>query len=258
MLCPHCSSPHHNLCAAGFRVEVDMTTLPQALSDFSTPALDQSKSNLLGSHSESNSSNDAQPSILVVLPVFADTGLGTYGSALLAARAPEALKDGKLSIPDFQGASAQTHLIDLPASRSSADQPNDAKTSAAQDAIEPTVHILLVGLGDRSAIETKGMCGLVGSALDGAVSGLHNHLVIAVSDFNSAPGTGQQIAALTRCRLTVALLEEQAALVLSHLTLIVESEQVPAICRGVAIAGPLCGSCSHPRTAIINLSRSKQ
>ncbi len=258
MLCPHCSSPHHNLCAAGFRVEVDMTTLPQALSDFSTPALDQSKSHLLGSHSVTDNSSDAKPSILVVLPVFADTGLGTYGSALLAARAPEVLKDGKLSIPDFQGASAQTHLIDLPASPSVDDQTNDAKTSAAQDAIEPTLHILLVGLGDRTTIETKGMCGLVGSALDGAVSGLHNHLVIAASDFNSAPNIGQQIAALTRCRLTVALLEEQAALVLSHLTLIVESEQVPAICRGVDIAGPLCGSCSHPRTAIINISRSKQ
>lgn len=251
MLCPHCSSPHHNLCAAGFRVEVDMTTLPQALSDFSTPALNQSKSHLLGSHSVTDNSSDAKPSILVVLPVFADTGLGTYGSALLAARAPEVLKDGKLSIPDFQGASAQTHLIDLPASPSVDVQTSDNQTS------EPSVHILLVGLGDRSAIETKGMCGLVGSALDGAVSGLHNHLVIAVSDFNSAPNSGQQIAALTRCRLTVALLEEQAALVLSHLTLIVESEQVPAICRGVDIAGPLCSSCSHPRTAVINLSRSR-
>lgn len=252
MLCPHCSSPHHNLCAAGFRVEVDMTTLPQALSDFSTPALDQSKSHLLGSHSVTDNSSDAKPSILVVLPVFADTGLGTYGSALLAARAQEVLKDGKLSIPDFQGASAQTHLIDLPASPSV-----DVQTGADQTS-EPTVHVLLVGLGDRSTVETKGMCALVGTALDGAVIGLHNHLVIAVSDFNTAPTSGQQIAALTRCRLTVALVEEQAALVLSRLTLIVESDQVSSICRGIDIAGPLCGSCSHPRTAVINISRSKQ
>ncbi|MFA7340087.1 MAG: hypothetical protein WC028_25130 [Candidatus Obscuribacterales bacterium] len=251
MLCPHCSSPHHNLCAAGFRVEVDMTTLPQALSDFSTSALDHSKSHLLGSQSESNNSSDAKPSILVVLPVFSDTGLGTYGSALLAARAPEVLKDGKLTIPDFQGSSAQTHLIDLLGT------PAKEATAASDDQTrEPTVHVLLVGLGNRSSVETKVMCAVVGSALDGAVSGLHNHLVIAVSDFSSAPNSGQQIAALTRCRLTVALVEEQAALVLSRLTLIVESEQVPAICRGVAIAGPLCSSCSHPRTAIINLSRS--
>ena len=245
MLCPHCSSPHHNLCAAGFSVEVDMTTLPQALSDFSTSSLSHSKSQLLGSTTTKPVCSDAKPSILVVLPVFSDTGLGTYGSALLAARAPEVLKDGQLSIADFQGASAQTHLIDLLSTPSIDNQ-----------TIETTVHVLLVGLGNRSAVETKVMCAVVGSALDGAVSGLHNHLVIAVSDFSSAPNSGQQIAALTRCRLTVALVEEQAALVLSRLTLIVESEQVPAICRGVDIAGPLCSSCSHPRTAMINLSRS--
>jgi hypothetical protein len=245
MLCPHCSSSHHNLCAAGFRVEVDMTTLPQALSDFSTPALDQGKAHLLGSTPVETGTH----SILVVLPVFSDTGLGSYGSALLAARAPELLKDGKLNIADFEGASAQTHLIDLPPSPSAS---NGSDTSVN----EPTAHVLLVGLGSRSASETKGLCAVVGSALDGAVSGLHNHLVIAVSDYNSDPSSGQQIAALTRCRLAVALVEEKAALVLSRLTLVVESEQVPAICRGVEIAGPLCSSCSHPRTAIVNLPPS--
>src|SRR3990167_6681252 len=161
MLCPHCSSPHHNLCAAGFSVEVDMTTLPQALSDFSTSSLSHSKSQLLGSTTTKPVCSDAKPSILVVLPVFSDTGLGTYGSALLAARAPEVLKDGQLSIADFQGASAQTHLIDLLAA------PDKKATAASDDhTTETTVHVLLVGLGNRSSVETKVMCAVVGSALD--------------------------------------------------------------------------------------------
>ncbi|MBS1994642.1 MAG: hypothetical protein JSS83_29220 [Cyanobacteria bacterium SZAS LIN-3] len=244
MICPHCSSPRHNLCAAGFRLEVDMTTLADACSDFSAAHLHESKAHLLGTPAPAAETEPANvpfsSSTLVVLPAFEDTGLGTYGSQLAAARIPAVLKDGKLEIGAFHGQYGQTHLVVM----ASDDNPAGER-----------MNVLFIGLGKRAECAEKSVCGLVGTALESAVSGLYEHVVIAMSDFTGATVNGRQIGAVSRCRLAQSIIEDQSDRVLQRMTLIVQAEQVPALCQGIDITGPLCSSCDHPHAGMMILPR---
>ena len=123
MLCPHCSSPRHNLCAPGFRLEVDMIKLADATGDFSAASMDCQHRHLLGLENPPEtlpSAEQGKPTpvsaktnVLIALPVFTDCGLGSYGRALLANRAPQMLQGNKIDLPGFDGSYGQIHLIDL-------------------------------------------------------------------------------------------------------------------------------------------------
>jgi hypothetical protein len=227
-----------------------MTTLGDAMCDFSAASLKATHSHLLGCNSQPCTRNttggnnlpeaSTNSSLLVVLPVFSDTDLGAYGAALLASRAPQMLLNGKLDIAGFHGSWGQIHLLDLS---------SDPEPSARR------MNVLFVGQGNRSDSNNKGFCGLVGSALDSGLRGHYDHIVIATSDFTGAPINGQLIGAVARCRLAVTIVEDQADLIVRRMTLIVHPEQLSPLCRGIEIAGPLCSNCDHPRAGTLKIPR---
>lgn len=243
MLCPHCSSPRHILCAAGFRVNVNFTTFTGNADAHLTAVADSKiQQHLIGPDAPAHTPSHIQGGtikqdkrdvgILVALPAFSDTGLGEFGLSLFTARAPRRLKDGKLDTHfDF----GQTEFVELPAV--------DGRR----------VNVLLVGLGELSECNKKGLCGLVGTAVDSAVSGLYSHLVIAASDLTGAHLYGQQLGAVARCRLSITVVEDDTDTVLSEMTIVVKEEQVAALCEGIDIPAPICASCNHPRAGIIKL-----
>ncbi|MBU6451880.1 MAG: hypothetical protein KGS72_08900 [Cyanobacteria bacterium REEB67] len=235
MLCPHCNSPRHNLCAAGFRLEVDLTTLTDACSDFSAAHLNQSKLHLLGPQAPFSDST------LVVLPVFSDTGLGSYGAKLTADRLTALLKNHKLDIPSFQGEYGQTHLVVMAP---------DANPHGVR------MNVLFIGIGPQYEGGYKSVCALVGTALESAVSGNYEHVVLALSDFDSTIVSGRQIGAFSRCRVAQAIVENQIDCVLKRITLIAQSEQITSLCQGIDISGPLCAACDHPFAGAIVLPRT--
>ncbi|MBX9941005.1 MAG: hypothetical protein K2Y32_17215 [Candidatus Obscuribacterales bacterium] len=258
MLCPHCNSPRHMLCADGFRhkvaVNVDFSIVgadADAASVLSALARGESN-NLLGpGTSESNVgvSGLIKPvrkdeSLLVVLPVYADIGLADFGRALFRTFLPASLVDTASGVTVrgadglvFPGTFGSTMSIALP-------EQNGQRTTA-----------LLIGLGSRSDCERKGLCGLVGTSLDSALSGLYSHLVIDLADFTDTAVHGREIGSVSRCRLSLAILEDDAQLVLSEMSLLVKPNQVSALCEGIDVAGPLCSHCNHPRTGTIKLKR---
>ena len=267
MICPFCCSPRHFLCAAGFRISVNLKTYDpgQPGDDRKQSLTELPKRHLLGPE---NKPQEAAPTIetanvdciagstpvgsattestasssittvstlaeaetyllahsLVVLPVFSDCGAGEFGQALLAARAPQLFHDGKLNCQSEFG---QSTLV------------------VTSDSGKPE-HILLIGLGSRANCSRSALCGLVGSAIDKAVFGGYNHLVVALADFSGASIDGRQLGAVARCRLSVAVVEEHIDRKLEELTLVVRTDQVEAICSGIEVPGLLCSSCSHP------------
>lgn len=245
MLCPHCSSSRHILCAAGFRVNVNFATFTENADEhLKAVAGEVIQHHLIGPDSTQQTPSHTQGGnlkqdkrdvgVLVALPVFQDSGLGAYGLGLLKARAPQRLKDGKL---DTSFAFGQTEFIELPAQGGR------------------RINVLLVGLGALSDCDKKGLCGLVGTAVDSAVSGLYSHLVIALGDLTGARLYGQQLGAVTRCRLSITMVEDDSDAVLSEMTLVVRQEQVDALCQGIDIPAPICASCNHPRAGVIKLER---
>jgi len=231
-----------------------MTTVGDALADFSGASLKTTHSHLLGAPGDAHSGDQliqsestAKTNILIVLPVFTDSGLGVYGKALLAARAPELLVAGQLNITDSTGAMGQIHLFDLSSSSSS--------SSSSQISDAWRMNVLVIGQGKSDDVRDKGFCGFVGSALDSGLRGRYDHIVIAVADFTGGPVNGQMIGAVARCRLAFSIIEDHSELVVRRMTLIVHPDQLASLCRGIEIAGPLCSSCSHPSGGRLNLIR---
>ncbi len=256
MLCPHCSSPRHILCDEGFRVNVNFSTFgsaDDAMKSIKAIAASVGETHLLGPQPDSQKAPvvtgsmakvKRDESVLLVLPSFQDTGLGVYGRGVLTALSPANLsevKDGvvkpKFDDQVFDGAFASTHALTL--------APIDGQR----------LSVLVIGLGKRDDCSKKGLCGLIGTAVDSAVSGLYSLLVVAISDFTGAPIYGQQLGAVSRCRLSIAVVEDAADLVLSEMTLVVNVDQVAGLCQGIDIAGPLCSHCNHPRAGTIKLGR---
>lgn len=260
MLCPHCSSPRHVLCTEGFRykaavnvnfaiVAADtdaLTTLAGLTADTTTAT------NLLGPGphvSEKCARGILHPvrndeSLLVVLPVFQDSGLAPFGKALLTATQPERLvqtTSGLTALDEhgksFSGSYGCTMSLSLP-------EQNGQRSTA-----------LLIGLGNRSDCSKKGLCALLGTSIDSALSGLYNHLVIALADFTETAVLGREIGSVSRCRLSLAIVEDNAQLVLTEMSLLVKQEQVAALCQGIDVAAPLCINCNHPRSGTIKLVR---
>lgn len=260
MLCPHCSSPRHLLCAEGFRhkvaVNVNFTVIgadsqPAAILSGLT-AIAPKTTNLLGPgpHIAKESAHGtlaaihSDESLLIVLPLFEDSGLADFGQALLQTYKPELLTAtaGGRTILDgngqaFSGHYATTMSVSLP----------------AQDGQRTTA--LIIGLGKRQDCAKKGLCALLGTAIDSALSGLYNHLVVALADFNETAVQGREIGSVSRCRLSLAIVEDNAQLVLNEMTLLVKQDQVSALCQGIDVAAPLCTSCSHPHSGFIKLVR---
>lgn len=258
MLCPHCNSPRHMLCAEGFRHKVAVNV------NFAIFGADTGASKLLTALACGESNNLLGPgrtdahvgaggvikpvrkdeSILVVLPVYADLGLAEFGKALLRSLLPNSLVETAGGVTArgadglaFPGTFGSTMSVALP-------EQNGQRTTA-----------LLIGLGSHSDCGRKGLCGLLGTSLDSALSGLYSHLVIALSDFTDTAVHGREIGSVSRCRLSLAIVEDDAQLVLSEMSLLVKPNQVAALCEGIDVAGPLCSHCNHPRTGTIKLKR---
>lgn len=256
MICPHCCSPRHFLCAAGFRVSVNISTMAGDADEcIQTLAHSAKQRHLLGPTTKAAPAAPAAPqqtesgatagetsseptsilaqaealtlgSTLVVLPVFSDTGLGSFGLALIQTQAPQLLDNGSLTIAPETGKTALVQLY-------------------SPDA--PLGNILLIGLGTESLCQRTGLCGLVGSAIDQAVAGGYTHLVVALADFSETHLDGRQIGAVARCRLSVAVVEDEVDRTLNEMTLVVKPQQVETICQGIEVPGMLCASCSHPQ-----------
>lgn len=257
MLCPHCSSARHILCAEGFRVNVNFSTFgstDDALTSIKAIAASCGQTHLLGPEPDSKRAPvvieasmakvKRDESVLLVLPSFQDTGLGVYGRDVLGALSPANLSEEVAGVVKprfgdqiFDGEFASTQVLNL--------APLDGQR----------LSVLVIGLGKRDDCTKKGLCGLIGTAVDSAVSGLYSHLVVAISDFTGAPIYGQQLGAVSRCRLSIAVVEDAADLVLSEMTLVVNVDQVAGLCQGIDIAGPLCSHCNHPRAGTIKLAR---
>lgn len=246
MLCPYCSSPRHTLCAAGFNIDVVLSTFDSganAAESLCSLASAAAQTHLLGNQT-SGSSDQAEQSVLVVLPVFTNTGLGAFGRSLCQAFLPQCYRPEPVATLhidgcDFIAHPGQVQFVQLPV-------PNARR-----------VHLLLVGMGTNIETFRKNICGLIGTAIDSAVSGQYSQLVVALSDLTGAQLIGQQIAATVRCRLSTAIVEDHVDKVLAQLTLVANCDQVDGICHGIDIQGPLCSNCTHPRAASVRLATDK-
>lgn len=243
MLCPYCSSPRHNLCAAGFNVDVQLSTFDagaNAAESLCSLAAASAQTHLLGNHT-TNTDAQTDESVLVVLPVFTNTGLGEFGRSICQSFLPHCYRSEPVATVhvdggDFIAHPGQVQFVQLPV-------PNARR-----------VNLLLVGMGSNIETFRKNVCGLIGTAIDSAVSGQYAQLVVALSDLTGAQLAGQQIAATVRCRLSTAIVEDNVDKVLRQLTLVANSDQVDGICHGIDIQGPLCSNCTHPRAASVRLS----
>ena len=243
MLCPYCSSPRHTLCAAGFNVDVQLSTFDagaNAAESLCGLAAASAQTHLLGNQT-TNTNAHTDESVLVVLPVFTNTGLGAFGRSICQAFLPPCYPSEPVAtLPvdgrDFIAHPGQVQFVQLPV-------PNARR-----------VNVLLVGMGTNIETFRKNICGLIGTAIDSAVSGQYAQLVVALSDLTGAQLPGQQIAATVRCRLSTAIVEDKVDKVLRQLTLVANSDQVDGICHGIDIQGPLCSNCTHPRAASVRLS----
>lgn len=243
MLCPYCSSPRHTLCAAGFNVDVQLSTFDagaNAAESLCSLAAASAQTHLLGNHTTNTDAHNEE-SVLVVLPVFTNTGLGAFGRSLCQAFLPQCYRPEPVATlhvdgGDFIAHPGQVQFVQLPV-------PNARR-----------VNLLLVGMGSNIETFRKNICGLIGTAIDSAVSGQYAQLVVALSDLTGAQLAGQQIAATVRCRLSTAIVEDNVDKVLRQLTLVANSDQVDDICHGIDIQGPLCSNCTHPRAASVRLS----
>jgi hypothetical protein len=203
--------------------------------DFSAAHLNQTKVHLLGPQAPFSNST------LVVLPVFSDIGLGSYGAKLAADRLTAVLKNHKLAIKSFQAEYGQTHLVVMAP---------DANPHGVR------MNVLFIGMGPQYEGAYKSVCALVGTALESAVSGNYEHVVLALSDFSGDVVTGRQIGAFSRCRVAQAIVENQVDCVLKRITLVAQNEQIATLCQGIDISGPLCASCDHPHAGTITLPRN--
>jgi len=237
MICPHCSSPRHNLCAPGFQLEVEMTTLSDALNGLCSNFFQTRHSHLLGTETDCSSVAAGSGKVLVVVPVFEDTGLGDYAMALLGARAPQLLQGRKPGLIHFQGSYGQVHLLDF---------------SCENDSESANLSVLFVGQGEKAGADKMHFCGLVGTGLDNSLTGHYSQLVIDIADFTDGAVDGRLIGAVARCRLATSIVEEKAEQTLRRMTLIAHDNQVEGLCHGISIAGPLCSSCSHPHAGWLN------
>ncbi len=242
MLCPYCSSPRHTLCAAGFNIDVQLSTFDagaNAAESLCSLAGASTQTHLLGNQT-TNTDAHTDESVLVVLPVFTNTGLGAFGRSICQAFLPQSYRAEPVATVHVDGADfiahpGQVQFVQLPVQ-------NNRR-----------VNILLVGMGTNVETFRKNICGLIGTAIDSAVSGQYAQLVVALSDLTGAQLAGQQIAATARCRLSMAIVEDHVDKVLRQLTLVANSDQTDAICHGIDVQGPLCSNCTHPRAASVRL-----
>jgi len=216
-----------------------MTTLSAAFNGLSSSFFQTSHAHLLGATNGSDSGVDSNGKILIVVPVFGDTGLGDYAMALLGARAPQLLQGRKLRLSHFQGSYGQVHLLDF---------------SCENDSDSANLSILLVGQGEKAGSDNMHFCGLVGTGLDNCLTGHYRQLVIAIADFTNSAVDGRLIGAVARCRLATSIVEDKSEQTLRRMTLIAHDSQVEGLCHGISIAGPLCSSCSHPHAGWLNSS----
>lgn len=246
MLCTYCSSPRHTLCAAGFNVLVQLSKFDagsNAAESLCSLAGKSAQTDLLGNQT-TYSNTHTDESLLVVLPVFTNTGLGSFGRSIVQAFLPQYYRPEPVATlhvdgGDFIAHPGQVQFVQLP----------------VQNARR--VNILLVGMGSNIDTFRKNICGLIGTAIDSAVSGQYAQLVVALSDLTGTQMMGQQIAATVRCRLSTAIVEDHVDKVLRQLTLVAHSDQVDGICHGIDIQGPLCSNCTHPRAASVHLATDK-
>lgn len=243
MNCAHCGSPKHNLCEAGFKIEVEMVSF-SADSDAAKPRYHEAQ-HLLGpvinlpssvSCKEGASGCQNGDCAVVVVPCFSDAPLGAYGLSLLTAFAPELLKDGALNVENFHGHIGETKRVEC------------VDKICCQSHNRHRVTALLVGLGEKAICTREALCGMVGSGIDLSIKGSFGRLVVPLVDMAPATSlTGQELAAVSRCRLAVATVEEHAERTLSKMTLMAAPEQMDALCWGIEIPGPFCRFCNHPR-----------